>query len=108
MSRKWIEVEGCVMVFSDAMRRKLFQNQRNKGNRDGWMKDSPKYHLMRLKEEVDELGEAVCKMYNDDMSPDEVLNEAADVANIAMMVADSANALDNRKKKAALRGEGGE
>jgi NTP pyrophosphatase (non-canonical NTP hydrolase) len=72
-----------VLAFARRMEAKLEAN-RHKGNREGWLKDSPFDLFRRLRDEADELGEALrCR------SESEVIaNEAADVANFAMMIAD--------------------
>lgn len=62
---------------------KLDENSR-KGTRLDWREDSPRDLLRRVRQEVEELAEVI--EYDD---PAEVLEEAADVANMAMMVADA-------------------
>jgi NTP pyrophosphatase (non-canonical NTP hydrolase) len=76
-------VEPVVVEFTRAMLRKLWEN-RHKGNRTGWMAASPDELFERLVEEVNELKQAM----EDCDSRSEIINEAADVANMAMMVAD--------------------
>ena len=67
-----------VYWFALEMVRKLDSNKPKKGGREGWENDDPLALLGRLREEVEELSAA----RND-------IGEAADVANMAMMVADS-------------------
>lgn len=72
----------CVLEFAQAMEGKLALN-RHKGDREAWLKDDPSALVTRLYDEVNELSDAV-----KDKGPGEVLGEAADVANFAMMIAD--------------------
>lgn len=65
--------------FADAMAQEL-DNNRHKG---GWQRSSAFYLLKRLREEIEELENAA---YTG--TGDEVLSEAADVANFAYMLAD--------------------
>lgn len=64
-------------IFVAAMRRKLAAN----AHKGGWKDCDPDWLLKRLRQEVDELEEAVQKGQG-------VLGEAADVANFAMFIAD--------------------
>lgn len=80
------EFEDVLRPFVDAMRHKLASNK-YKGKRN-WEDDSPETLLKRLKEEIDELEEAI-KGGNQI----EILLEAADVGNFAMMVSNVAIAL---------------
>lgn len=79
--RAYQEAE-LVALFAEAMKRKLAKN-RDKG---GWENDSPEALLERLREEVDELAAAILGGPNG--TPQHVLDEAADVANFAAMIAD--------------------
>ena len=86
MSGTW----PVVTAFAAEMENKLAEN-RHKGDREGWLKDTPEALLERLDEEVTELKEAVRLMKT--LPPSEVTKmrvtqEAADVGNFAMMVAD--------------------
>ena len=73
-----------VLAFAHEMERKLAQN-RHKGDRSGWLHVSPESLIERIGDEFGELCEAV-----DRRDPSQhVYDEAADVANFAMMVADS-------------------
>lgn len=70
-----------VQAFAREMEEKLSQN-RHKG---GWLTDDPLALLHRVMEEVVELQHAI-----DQGAPSgEIIEEAADVANMAMMVADA-------------------
>jgi len=73
-----------VLKFAEAMEGKLAKN-RHKGDREGWLKNDPWELLTRLKQETREL-ELALEFRQD---PDSVLKECADIANFAMMVADS-------------------
>ncbi len=79
-----------VRAFAEAMCRKLDQHRLQKGGREGWENDDPYDLLRRVRDEAVELeGELVARVRNDER----LLGEAADVANMAMMVADAACAL---------------
>lgn len=80
-----------VTVFAEAMRAKLEQHRAEKGGREGWWDDDPMGLANRVAEELRELRGALILMSPD---PRRVLEEAADVANMAMMVADAAGALE--------------
>jgi NTP pyrophosphatase (non-canonical NTP hydrolase) len=95
----WKEVLHCTDAFHKAMNRKLIINQ-HKGNRSGWLKDAPLALLERLKEETAELEQAIISKNGD------VLGEAADVGNFAMMVADACGALTNISWPDSRRCEG--
>ena len=68
-----------VVVFADAMEAKLKKND----HKPHWKAMGLQYLSMRLTQEREELRRAVERG-----NPDEVLEEAADVANFAMMIAD--------------------
>lgn len=71
-----------VLAFAQAMEAKLREHDGDRGAA-GWRRDSTSALLRRLREEVEELalvGPFTCV--------DEVLGEAADVGNFAMMIAD--------------------
>ena len=74
-----------VLAFAVRMEAKLAKN-RHKGDRDGWLKDAPWPLFVRLLGEMSELERAI----REGESPEDIADEAADVANFAMMVADSA------------------
>lgn len=90
-----LELRPRVAAFAQAMERKLRDNDHKRG----WVDDWPTDLMCRLQEEVDELQEVV-ERYENDTYPasverkEEVLAEAADVANFAMMVADVCGVLD--------------
>lgn len=75
------------LILAAAMTRKLEAN-RHKGGRENWLRDTPKALLARLDDEVAELKQAILR------EPDNVLNEAADVACFAMFIADKADKLE--------------
>ncbi len=76
-----------VAKFAELMERKLRANDW----KGGWINDDPAMLLQRLREEVDELDRAL--MYSE-INPREVdvnvnaIDEAVDVANFALMIAD--------------------
>ncbi len=84
-----------VLAFGERMEGKLALN-RHKGNREGWINDDPEALLKRLREETRELEIAMnvakVRMWegksNASHAADDVANEAADIANFAMMIAD--------------------
>jgi len=67
--------------FADVMEERLKEND----HKGGWLTCSSEYLLRRLREEVDELETALTEDSNDDL-----IAEAADIANFAMMIADKA------------------
>tara|TARA_B100000700_G_scaffold331737_1_gene467778 strand:+ start:11214 stop:11471 length:258 start_codon:yes stop_codon:yes gene_type:complete len=67
-----------INVFAEAMELKLRRND----HKGGWEETDLDTLFIRLREEVDELQEAIERE-----NPFEVLFEAADVANFAMMIA---------------------
>lgn len=88
-----------LVPFITAMVRKLDANKPKKGGREGWCTDLPADLMRRVLEEAAEMRVLV------DLGPSEttetranakaeILDEAADVANMAMMVADASGALD--------------
>jgi DNA-directed RNA polymerase subunit RPC12/RpoP/NTP pyrophosphatase (non-canonical NTP hydrolase) len=77
-----------VLAFARLMEAKLEKN-RHKGNREGWIKDSPRALFDRLRDEVEELGQEI----DADCPASTTGGEAADVGNFAMMIADVAGAL---------------
>lgn len=89
-----VDMAPVVVAFANAMMRKLHANH-HKGDRDGWCADSPWHFIDRVDEEAKELrAEVASGCLN--WKLDAILNEAADVANIAMMVADAAGAIECR------------
>lgn len=79
-----------VMEFALRMEAKLVKN-RHKGDRSGWIRDIPFSLLNRIQDEWAELNAALCVG-----NVEQVKDEAADVANFAMMVADC---FDNAMKE---------
>jgi NTP pyrophosphatase (non-canonical NTP hydrolase) len=76
-----------VKWFAEKMEQKLQKHDKKKGP-DGWLNEDISWLIDRLKEEVNELEE---KIFDFDYSEKETLkliNECADVANFAMMIAD--------------------
>lgn len=88
-----------VLEFAKAMARKLEHHRPKKGGRDGWASDSSGALLLRLRQEVDELDGALFA----EVEPIDVLGEAADVANMAMMVADAYRPLEQITPKGGDR-----
>jgi hypothetical protein len=76
-----------VMAFAVLMETKLYMND----HKGGWRNDTPEALLERLYEEVDELKEALL------VKSVRIANEAADVANFAMMIADVGGFLKPRR-----------
>ncbi len=93
---RWAEVAMCANSFVSVMLEKLRENRKHKGDREGWKNDDPFDLLDRVLEEAKELKAELRKIPSD---PTAILREAADVANMAMMVADAASALVNRPEK---------
>lgn len=79
-----------VEAFADAMEAKLRANDHKRG----WRECNLQYLSMRLTQEREELRQAIER----DATPQEILDEAADVANFAMMIADWHRALDMKEK----------
>jgi len=75
-----------VFAFACAMEHKLSLNRR-KGDSAGWRKDGAAALQDRLDDEIEELNSALWDMKKPDKGA--VLLEAADVANYAMMIADT-------------------
>ena len=82
------ELRPSVLAFAQAMERKLRKND----HRGGWAQSSPKWLLSRLREETRELSDA---LNGADL---EVLDEAADVGNFAMMIHDVVSARRGKGK----------
>jgi len=72
-----------VLEFAKRMEAKLEKN-RHKGDREGWLKDTPDALWDRLSDEALELYESLSSG-----DCEHVADEAADVANFAMMVSDA-------------------
>lgn len=86
-----------VYEFALAMIRKLDQHAPRKGKREGWSNDEPVALLARVCDETVELCLSI-----DETPPARVLDEAADVANMAMMLADACGHLRGHFSLAAL------
>lgn len=86
-----------LVPFIAAMVRKLDANKPKKGGREGWRNDNPDALVRRVIEEAEELEHAV-----DTEGARGILLEAADVANMAMMVADASGALDATRSFMAM------
>ncbi len=71
---------AAVLRFAGLMERKLVVND---GVKPGWRTESDEFLLRRLRDEVEELAQALIGDVDRD-----VTSEAADVSNIAMMLAD--------------------
>lgn len=83
-----------VLQFALRMEAKLEAN-RHKGDREGWIRDDPQALFERLKQEAAELEREILvgfvRMHEPANAPfhaDKLANEAADVANFALMIAD--------------------
>ena len=92
-----LEIHPAVMAFAYAMQYKLDANRHKdgigwerdaNGARNGWSGASIKFLLQKLEEETGELTEVV-----EEHGGDAIWQEAADVGNIAMMLADNTDAL---------------
>lgn len=78
---------ALIATLSDAMAEKL---ARNRGKRH-WNDAAPNYLIERLRQEVDELEQAIgCYLEEGSADEDDVWSEAADVGNFAAMLADNA------------------
>lgn len=75
---------GWVQKFAEHMEQKLSEN-RHKGDRPGWLKVQPEFLINRVEEELLEVKEAIAS----GKPALEVWREAADVANMIGMAADS-------------------
>ncbi len=75
----------AITTFTKNMEKKLIQNG-HKGNRNSWLHLTYKQLFDLLNNEIDELIEAIWEQ----KSEDHIIDECADVANFAMMIADVA------------------
>jgi NTP pyrophosphatase (non-canonical NTP hydrolase) len=83
---KPFSVRDTVKWFAEQMELKLRKND----HKGGWENDDMENLSWRLHDELTELGLAIRKeLYTDNY--DDIIEEAADVANFAMMIADLAN-----------------
>ena len=94
------DLRPSVVAFAIEMERELRANAR-KGNRAAWRREFPADLIAHLSEELDELDTAAWELRRPGMRLDAiparlaaVRSEAADVGNMAMMVADACGALD--------------
>jgi NTP pyrophosphatase (non-canonical NTP hydrolase) len=78
-------IRNEVRYFAELMEKAL----RNNDYKGGWQKCTRHFLLRKLREEVQELEKTVGRRKNDLMCPDAIAKEAADVANIAMMLANN-------------------
>lgn len=85
-----------VRAFADAMEARLLAND----HKGGWSKDLPEWLLGRCEDELFELRRSIQWA-----SGHAVLDEAADVANFAMMIADVCGGLGPTNCAAGLDGE---
>mgnify|MGYP000899229991 FL=1 len=83
-----LRVRPEVAKFAELMEQKLRAND-HKGH---WRGSSLSYLIARLREECGELIDAI--LYEEDSAPGHITEEAADVANFAMFIADAAGALE--------------
>lgn len=86
------DVRKKLELFRLAMARKLDEN----AHKGGWEEEKISYFFERLIEESVELRDAIIEFrrHPDASRAKEVLGEAADVANFALMIADVVGALD--------------
>lgn len=90
------DLRPSVVAFAIEMERELRANA-HKGNRPAWRADPVDGLLNHLDDEVRELADVAYRGPGPHMTPlrlAAVREEAADVANMALMVADSVGALD--------------
>lgn len=92
------ELRPCVRRFAEEMELALQQHDHDRG--DEWQEENIDWLLDRLKDELDELESAYLDATDDDndfSSTDfnEVIMEASDVGNFAMMIAANAAAMMN-------------
>ena len=89
-----ITLRPVVARFAAAMEMKLRDKDTEKGA-EGWKNSSVPYLMERLDEEVKELKKALHE-WPMGMKTNTIMNEAADVANFTMMVADLTGSLPRR------------
>lgn len=83
----------AVESFADLMEQRLSKND----HKGGWEDESNKYLIERIEEELEELKEAIIAVETNNSSwlrqqlYKSIRDEAADVANFAMMIADNAD-----------------
>ncbi len=90
-----VKVRGCLLTFAALMEAKLQEND----HKGGWKECSSLWLQTKLTEEVGELGRLLVKLHAPEGAPYMVIEaneedvkaamrECADVANVAMMIAD--------------------
>lgn len=80
------EIREPVRWFAEKMEAKLRKND----HKGGWLDCDPLWLRMRMEEEMSELHREMVRLQIGRSTPERVVNEAADVANFAMMIADQA------------------
>lgn len=97
------DLHPSIIALADIMQEKLNTNKNkdgkgwersSDGSRDGWSGCDIEFLKTKLMEEVSELFDAI---YYDQFDEEDVHKEAADVANLAMMLADAYSPLSKRK-----------
>lgn len=88
------ELRPEVLAFAVEMERRLREND----HRPGWKQGNPLDLVDRIRDEVRELELEVVGRFGTDQPRGFILNEAADVANISMMVADLCGGLIPKKE----------
>lgn len=97
----WVKPRPVVQWFAGAMEAKLRANDHKRG----WRGTSEFVMIQKLLEEVGELIEAVYGRGFGRASREEVLSEAADVGNVAMMLADMAYFAEGQAVKGTGRSD---
>lgn len=98
------KVRKALILYTMAMERKLSEHDGKRGKR-GWKSLDLSYLGNRLRKEVEELRDACIHCLGDDYpnSMERVLDEAADVGNLAMMIADWCGALMPKSGKKGVK-----
>lgn len=89
------EMDALVASFAETMR----ETMRDNAYKGGWRSNSFTDLISMLREEVDELEKSV----TDRESADIVTAEAADVANVALMIADKVRLLEKHRQRRAAK-----
>lgn len=84
--------EEMIATLLEAMKRKLLSPEN--ASKSPWRDESPSWLVERLEEEVRELADAVAKYQRSEFGSEEVIGEAADVANFCGMIIDVLTATD--------------
>lgn len=95
------EVDHCLKQFGEAMRFKLKMNQ-HKGNRNGWLRGEEETFIRLIEEEFKELKKALS---DENRNKDAILCEAADMANLLMMLCDLCDGIRPYKSPVPLPDE---